>query len=99
MEPVLSSVGEQALWALRQADPLASAYNVGIAVRVPDGLDPARLRAAVAALAGRHAPLRTTIEEGDGLPYRVMREDAQPSVEIEQATELDEAALHRRAEY
>lgn len=93
MESVLLSVGEQALWALRQSDPLANAYNVGIAVRVRGGLDPARLRTAVAELARAHPPLRTTVEEVDGKPYRVVREGAQPSVEIE---ETGEAA---RAEY
>jgi len=64
------SHGQRALWLVHRLDPDSAAYNVAIAARIRAGLDPAAMRRALQALVDRHASLRTTFTDWDGLPLR-----------------------------
>ncbi|BEL08274.1 hypothetical protein Q0Z83_064650 [Actinoplanes sichuanensis] len=65
---------ERGVWFLQQAAG-AQACNLGSAVRIPAGLDPERLFAALNLLAARHEAMRTTYRiEGAGLVATVRPE-------------------------
>ncbi|MGE6917445.1 amino acid adenylation domain-containing protein [Achromobacter kerstersii] len=62
------SYSQQQLWFLQKLDPASTAYNLPRALRIRGKLDVSALRAAFAALARRHAILRSTFHEQDGEP-------------------------------
>jgi amino acid adenylation domain-containing protein len=64
------SYGQRALWFLHKLAPESAAYNVAFAVRIRAKLDTVALRKAFEALSARHAALRTTFAERDGVPLQ-----------------------------
>jgi non-ribosomal peptide synthetase component F len=76
------SFAQQRLWFLHRLAPLDPSYNVPIATLVRGPVDPAALRAALAAVCARHESQRTTFatdaergergERGDGSPVQVI---------------------------
>ncbi|WP_419736043.1 amino acid adenylation domain-containing protein [Pseudomonas sp. COR18] len=59
---------QRRLWLLQQREPDSTAYNVPLVLRLPVGVDPDALGAAVDQLVERHAALRTRFVSGpDGL--------------------------------
>ncbi len=64
--------GQQALWFIQQSAPLSSAYNSGVAVRMPDPMDVQALRQALHALVTRHPQLRISITVKDHQPVQVV---------------------------
>lgn len=62
------SYSQQQLWFLQKLDPASTAYNLPRALRFRGKLDIQALRQAFAALASRHAVLRSTFHERDGEP-------------------------------
>ncbi|HEV7710358.1 MAG TPA: condensation domain-containing protein [Asanoa sp.] len=64
------SVGQEAMWFIHRLAPESAAYNVTLGVRVHAPLADDRLVRAVAAVEGRHDPLRSVIVEIDGKPVR-----------------------------
>ncbi|MFL6199525.1 MAG: MupA/Atu3671 family FMN-dependent luciferase-like monooxygenase [Thermoanaerobaculia bacterium] len=80
--------GQRALWFLDRLSPASAAYNIASAARVRGELDPARLRAALAALAARHAVLRTRFEAVEDQPrQRIVPElDAGLVLRVEDAS-------------
>ncbi|WP_052809537.1 non-ribosomal peptide synthetase [Streptomonospora alba] len=52
------SFGQERLWLLQQLDPASTAYNVPLALRFHDGLDPEALDRALGALVQEHPVLR-----------------------------------------
>ena len=58
--PVPLSFAQQRLWLLQQLEPGSAVYNLPLEVAVPAGLPRETAEEALAALAGRHAVLRTT---------------------------------------
>jgi amino acid adenylation domain-containing protein len=64
------SRGQQSLWFLHALDPQGAAYNVPSAARIRGPLDLPALLGALAALAARHAALRTTFPASHGEPVQ-----------------------------
>ncbi len=69
------SAGQRRMWFLQTRDPADTTLNICVAYRLSGTLDPARLRAAVDAVAARHDVLRTTYGmDAEGEPYQVCSE-------------------------
>ena len=66
------SFGQERLWFLHRLQPESPAYNIPLALRAAGELDPARLSAALGALARRHEVLRTVYAERDGEARQVV---------------------------
>jgi amino acid adenylation domain-containing protein len=93
------SWGQRALWLLDRLAPGNPAYVLAGAGRIGAGLDPVRLRRALAALVLRHAALRTTFEPaGDGAVQVVHGEAACELIEEEAAGWSAEALSARLVE-
>ncbi|MGN2641651.1 non-ribosomal peptide synthetase [Nocardia takedensis] len=97
--PSALSAAQQRMWFVQRLDPADTTLNVCVAYRL-DGLDdPARLRAAFAAVVARHEVLRTTYRVGeDGEPQQVSRADAELDWREHDLTDLAEAVRQRRVE-
>ena len=74
--PAPLSFAQQRLWFLHRLAPQDPSYNVPIATLVRGAVDPAALRAALAAVCTRHESQRTTfatdVQRGDGSPVQVI---------------------------
>ncbi|WP_438016891.1 amino acid adenylation domain-containing protein [Sorangium sp. So ce315] len=92
------SHGQRALWFLHELAPASTAYHVARAVRITSRLDVEALRRALQALVDRHAALRTTFDADGGEPSQRVAPSAAVSLEQEDATGLDEAALRLELE-
>ncbi|MEU4822766.1 amino acid adenylation domain-containing protein [Actinomadura sp. NPDC023710] len=84
--PLPASFSQERLWVLEQLQPGQATYNVPVAVRLRCELDTARLRVALAELAGRHEVLRTSVTVVDGRPFQTVHESV--AVELKEI-ELD----------
>ncbi|HVS00232.1 MAG TPA: amino acid adenylation domain-containing protein [Thermoanaerobaculia bacterium] len=60
------------LWLVDRFEPWTAVYNLWVAVRFEGELDTAVLVRALAAIQGRHEPLRTVFGEGVGEPVQVV---------------------------
>lgn len=65
------SRGQEALWVLHQSAPASAAYNLPLALRLRDDVDPDRLERALQALIRRHGVLRTNVRLTGGRPTGV----------------------------
>src|SRR6185503_6111053 len=84
----LSSAQER-MWFLTRLEPVGAALHVAAVVQLRGALDVDAMRAALLAIAQRHEPLRTVIEDHRGLPRpRVLDLDDDRVL----AFELDDAA-------
>ncbi len=70
------SLAQQRLWLLDRLEPGGASYNVPVAVRLEGELDTAALARALAALVGRHEPLRTVYALVGEEPVQVVLPDA-----------------------
>jgi len=87
------SHGQQALWFLHRMNPSNAAYNVAAAARIHGELDANALESAFAALAQRHASLRSTFDVVEGRPTQRLHEHLPLHFETIDATswtQLDE---------
>jgi amino acid adenylation domain-containing protein len=93
------SYGQQALWFLHKLERESDAYHVVLAARLPEGTDAEAVHVALQTLADRHASLRTTFEECDGVPLqRVHEPGAAVCFEAISTGRWDEAELRGRVE-
>ncbi|SFP60970.1 non-ribosomal peptide synthetase [Amycolatopsis rubida] len=69
------SPGQERLWFLDRLDPGSPVYHVPTVLRLSGPLDVEALRRAFAAIAARHAALRTVFRESDGVPEQVVTEN------------------------
>jgi amino acid adenylation domain-containing protein/non-ribosomal peptide synthase protein (TIGR01720 family) len=90
------SYGQQALWFVHQLDRSSAAYNVHIAFRIHSPLDIDALRSAFQKIVDRHAPLRSTFAERDGVPFQRVAEKTEVAFSVHDAGALDTTALRRR---
>ncbi|MDC3961542.1 non-ribosomal peptide synthetase [Polyangium jinanense] len=79
------SAEQEGLWFIQHSAPDHAGYNVAVALRIESESEHAPvLRRALQALVDRHAPLRTSYPEVDGVPRaRVHADRAVPLVEID----------------
>lgn len=90
--------GQRALWYLNRLAPTSSAYNIGGAAWVLQGMDADRLDQAVGMLAVHHPWLGIRIEEVDGVPWARADARARPRLAlVEVAATEDSSALVARA--
>ncbi|GAA1085249.1 non-ribosomal peptide synthetase [Nocardiopsis metallicus] len=103
-QPRRLSHAQHRLWLVDRLHESGGAYNVPLAVRVADSLDPETLRAAVADLVARHEVLRTVIradpdQPGTPVPHLLEADPDDPSdlvdVAAEHISEPVDAALAR----
>lgn len=80
-----ATAAQQRLWYLGLSRPAATEYHITTAMRLDDSIDLTRLEHAIQVVAERHAALRTTFSDLDG----VLRQHVEPTsqVEIEVVTE------------
>jgi amino acid adenylation domain-containing protein/non-ribosomal peptide synthase protein (TIGR01720 family) len=90
------SYGQRALWFVHQLDRSSAAYNVHIAFRIHSPLDVDALRSAFQAIVDRHAPLRSTFAERNGVPFQRVAEKMEVAFSVHDARTLDASTLRRR---
>jgi amino acid adenylation domain-containing protein len=66
------SLAQQRLWLLDRLEPGGAGYNVPVAVRLEGPLDAGLLARALAAIVGRHEPLRTVYALAEEEPVQVV---------------------------
>ena len=96
------SAAQRSLWFIAQAQGPSPLYNIPLALRVRDGVDPQSLRRALHDVVGRHDALRTVFPENDGTPYQhvLPKEECVPRLvelsvdECDLAEALDSAINH-----
>ncbi|GAA2997645.1 non-ribosomal peptide synthetase/type I polyketide synthase [Actinokineospora diospyrosa] len=66
------TIAERQIWYLEQAFPNRPTHNETLVVLLDGDLDVAALRAALAAVVGRHPSLRAVFSEVDGEPRRIV---------------------------
>lgn len=73
--PPAMSDGQRRMWFVQALDPDGTVANISVSYRLTGPLDPARLQAALAAVAARHPVLRTVYTVDDaGEPHPVLTE-------------------------
>ncbi|MGA5039809.1 amino acid adenylation domain-containing protein [Streptomyces capoamus] len=93
--PLPLSFAQQRLWFLDRLAPGATDYLVPIALRLRGPLDRTALTTALAALAERHAVLRTRYAERDGEPVQLVDPGARIPLTERAATEEEALRLIR----
>ncbi|GAA1466675.1 amino acid adenylation domain-containing protein [Nocardiopsis exhalans] len=91
-QPRRLSHAQHRLWLVDRLHESGGAYNVPLAVRVADSLDPDTLSAAFADLVGRHEVLRTVIRvdpdrPGTPVPHLLDADPGDPSALVDVAAE------------
>ena len=90
------SYGQRALWFVHQLDRSSAAYNLHIALRIHSPLDVEALRSAFQKIVDRHAPLRSTFAERDGVPFQRVADRMEVAFSVHDARALDAGKLRRR---
>ncbi|MCB0207968.1 MAG: amino acid adenylation domain-containing protein [Anaerolineae bacterium] len=87
------SEGQKGLWVLQKMAPQMSAYNVPLALRVQQKIDPELWHKAFRKLVAHHPILQTVIQEEDGRPFQVIDPTQPLYFELEDVGHLQEADL------
>src|SRR5579859_4318952 len=90
------SYGQRALWFVHQLDRSSAAYNLHIALRIHSPLDVEALRSAFQKIVNRHAPLRSTFAERDGVPFQRVADRLEVTFSVHDARALEAGTLRRR---
>ncbi|MGL6236525.1 MAG: amino acid adenylation domain-containing protein [Segniliparus sp.] len=91
------TAGQRRMWLAQSQDPQSGVLNVCLGFRLVGGLDPEALRGAVAAVAERHAVLRTVYGLGaDGEPQAEVRADLAPAFVLHDLADLPDQARAQR---
>ncbi|MGV9713830.1 amino acid adenylation domain-containing protein [Gordonia sp. NPDC003424] len=81
--PIPLSPAQHRLWVAERLDPAAAgSYHIPFAVRLVGTLDTGALRAALTDVVARHEPLRTTVEERDGVAHGVVGDAGATQVDL-----------------
>lgn len=92
------SFGQERIWLLEQLVPDTATQHVTVAYEIRGLLDPEVLDRAAAAVAERHAPLRTTFHERDGRPFAMVHDSAPPMLRVAPMSSFDDWAGRAEAE-
>ncbi|MFD4540080.1 condensation domain-containing protein [Streptomyces bauhiniae] len=87
------SHAQGALWFLSRLAPGSGVYNTGVALRIRSAVDATRLDLAVLQTAARHELLRSTFDEVDGEPVRLLHEAPLNGLEVRQLTNADDDSV------
>ncbi|BBX23200.1 hypothetical protein MTER_26110 [Mycolicibacter terrae] len=96
--PVTMSDGQRRMWFVQALDPDGTVANISVSYRLTGPLEPARLRAALTAVATRHPVLRTTYAVDDAGEPRPVIGDVVPGLAEHDLTDLAEQARALRLE-
>ncbi|MEH1016391.1 amino acid adenylation domain-containing protein [Micromonospora sp. CPCC 206060] len=91
--PLPLSAAQRRLWLLDRLHPASPEWVVPLYLRLPGTLDPATVRAALAALEARHEALRTRYLVVDGEPRQQAAPPGEVDLVIRDATEVPLADL------
>ncbi|WP_447040837.1 non-ribosomal peptide synthase/polyketide synthase [Streptomyces sp. DSM 118878] len=72
------SLAQERLWFLHRFEGPAATYNLPLVLDLSGHLDRAALRAALADVVARHAPLRTVFAEDSESAHQIIRDDVTP---------------------
>ncbi|MGA6208782.1 amino acid adenylation domain-containing protein [Nocardia testacea] len=98
-DPAPLSDAQRRMWFVQRLDPNDTTLNICVAYRLDGDLDAARLRAAFAAVVGRHEILRTVYQVDEaGEPFQISRDDIELSWQEHDLTELPKSGRQRRVE-
>ncbi|KAA0111290.1 non-ribosomal peptide synthetase [Mycolicibacterium sp. P1-5] len=98
-EPAVMSDGQRRMWFVHSIDSTGALLNVCVSYRLTGPLDPARLRAAVNAVAARHPVLRTTYQtDAEGEPRPTVHDSLDPGWAEHDLRELGAQARGLRLE-
>ena len=70
------SYSQQGMWLVQQLNPLTTAYNMTLALRLQGALDAALLESALRSVVQRHEAFRTRFEAPEGVPLQRVAESA-----------------------
>jgi amino acid adenylation domain-containing protein len=87
------SYGQRALWFLHQVAPGNTAYNLAYAIAIHTEVDVPALQRALQRLVDRHASLRTTIHERQGIPVQCVHPGGKVDFEQEEAYHWDDGQI------
>jgi amino acid adenylation domain-containing protein len=93
-----ASPAQRRLWFLDQVSPGEALYTITWILEIEGALAPARLARALAAVAGRHETLRTTLAAVDGEPVQRVAPGASTRLPVVDLSALPAAAADREAE-
>ncbi|HEX8852323.1 MAG TPA: condensation domain-containing protein, partial [Pyrinomonadaceae bacterium] len=81
---------QQRLWFIHQLNPLNSAYNMPVAVRLVGQLDIAALERTLTEIVLRHESLRTSFSLRDGRPVQLIDAPAEVKLPVHDLSEMPE---------
>ncbi|WP_447040836.1 amino acid adenylation domain-containing protein [Streptomyces sp. DSM 118878] len=92
------SFAQERLWFLHRFEGPAATYNLPLVLDLSGHLDRDALRAALADVVARHAPLRTVFAEDSEGPYQRIREPARPELPVVRLVGADESEVRGHIE-
>ncbi|WP_158632479.1 non-ribosomal peptide synthetase [Verrucosispora sp. FIM060022] len=84
--PVPLSYAQRRLWFLGELDGPSAIYNIPVAIRLDQAIDPDVLAAALADVVERQEVLRTVYQVTDGEPHQVVLDGVRPEVTVRDLT-------------
>ncbi len=97
-DPAAITDAQRRMWFVQSIDSTGALLNVCVSYRLTGDLDPARLHAAVDAVAARHPILRTTYQDADGEPRPIVHDVLNPGWAEHDLRELGPQARGLRLE-
>jgi amino acid adenylation domain-containing protein len=95
--PVQLSFSQERLWFLDQLNPNSAVFNVPLAVRLTDAIDPDALKRSINEIVRRHDVLRTTFSTVGGRPELVITPKLNVDLTLVDLTLYPESAREARA--
>ncbi|MDT5268373.1 MAG: hypothetical protein QOH49_559 [Acidobacteriota bacterium] len=86
------SFAQQRLWFIHQLEPISSAYNMPVAVRLNGALHVAALERSLSEIVRRHESLRTHFALRDGSPVQLIDAPAEVKLDVLDLEEFPEGA-------
>ncbi len=97
-DPAAMTDAQRRMWFVQSIDSTGALLNVCVSYRLTGDLEPARLHAAVDAVAARHPILRTTYQAADGEPRPIVHDVLSPGWAEHDLRELGPQARGLRLE-
>jgi amino acid adenylation domain-containing protein len=95
--PLQLSFSQERLWFLDQLNPNSAVFNVPLAVRLTDAIDPDALKSSINEIVRRHDVLRTTFSTVDGGPELVIAPKLNVDLSVVDLTLCPESEREARA--
>ncbi|MEU6895312.1 condensation domain-containing protein [Streptomyces sp. NPDC046557] len=89
------SHAQQALWFLRRVAPTSGVYNTGVALEIRSAVDLSRLDRAISEMVARHELARSTFDEPDGEPVRLLHGHRLADLDVRELPQADDPSLSR----